>query len=79
MPILVKLSTTLRDYIPNYQSKLGIEVPFTGALTAQALAESLALPLDEIHVVMINGKHAEMDAIVQDGDRVAYFPAVGGG
>ena len=45
----------------------------------RALAEKIGLPLDEIKIIMLNGKRVELDAPVADNDRLAYFPAVGGG
>ena len=48
-------------------------------LTAGELAQRIGLPLEEIKIVMINSRQSELDSVVHDGDRVAYFPAVGGG
>ena len=79
MPILVKLSTTLRAHVPAYVPAAGLTVPFAAPLTAEALAKQLGLPLDDIKVVMVNGVQASLGQPLVDGDRVAYFPAVGGG
>jgi molybdopterin converting factor small subunit len=35
--------------------------------------------MEEIKVAFVNGKHAHMRTQLQEGDRVALFPAVGGG
>lgn len=79
MPILVKLSTTLRRHVPAYVPATGLEVAFAVPMTAGALAEQLRLPLEEIKVVMVNGVQSSLEQPLADGDRVAYFPAVGGG
>lgn len=79
MPILVKLSTTLRRHVPAYVPATGLEVAFAAPMTAGALAERLHLPLEEIKVVMVNGVQSSLGQPLADGDRVAYFPAVGGG
>ena len=50
-----------------------------GPVTTGELAEKIGLPLNEIKIVMLNGRHASPDQPVNDGDRVGYFPAVGGG
>ena len=49
------------------------------SLHAETLALHLGLPLEEIRIVMINGRQEELSCPLRDGDRVAYFPAVGGG
>ncbi len=80
MSILIKLSTTLRDCVPDYDPETGlIVVPDESLRTAGDLARRIGLPEQEIKIVMINSRQCELDSPVHDGDRVAYFPAVGGG
>ncbi len=79
MPVLVKLSTSLRAYVPGYDAKVGLYITPPLGITVAALAESLHLPLEEITVIMVNGVRASESDIVQPDDRVAFFPAVGGG
>lgn len=82
MSVLVKLSTTLRDRVPGYTPETGLEADLASCgpfPTAENLARSLGLPPEEIKIVMINGRQRELACPVRDGDRVAYFPAVGGG
>ena len=43
------------------------------------LAQHLGLPLRDIKIVMVNGRQHQVDDPMRDGDRIAYFPAVGGG
>ena len=82
MSILIKLSTTLRDMVPGYEPEKGLTVSLNegeSTITAGELAARIGIPLEEIKIVMINSRQSELDSIVGDGDRVAYFPAVGGG
>ena len=46
--------------------------------TIAEIIGTLGLP-DEPRVVFVNGKHADEDAPVTDGDRLAIFPPVAGG
>jgi molybdopterin converting factor small subunit len=46
---------------------------------AEALAAVIGIPRSEIKIVMVNGRQSALSTLVRDGDRVAYFPAVGGG
>lgn len=34
---------------------------------------------EDLKLIFVNGVHAEPDRILNDGDRVAFVPAVGGG
>lgn len=78
MNVHVKISTTLRDYVPGYRPATGLDIDAAGA-TAASLAARLGIPCKEIKFVMINGRHLPLDTELSAGDRVAYFPAVGGG
>jgi adenylyltransferase/sulfurtransferase len=76
---MTRLSTTLRNLVPNYEPVKGLEVTLPDKATAKDLAESLNLPLSEIKIVMLNGRRVGLEAVLADGDRVGLFPAVGGG
>lgn len=75
----IKISTTLRKYVSAYDPEKGLELDFTSGSTAREIADSLAIPVEEIKFVMVNGRCTELDAPLALNDRVAFFPAVGGG
>ena len=81
MNVHVKLSTTLRAYVPDYEPEKGLikDIALLGKTTAASLANALSIPLGEIKFVMINGRYVPLDTVLRENDRVAYFPAVGGG
>lgn len=79
MRVHVKLSTTLRDCVPGYDPEAGLEVEAPDGSTAEDLARRIGLPLEPIKIVMINGRQKTLADGAADGDRVAFFPAVGGG
>lgn len=79
MSIHVSLSTTLRSCVPGYSPADGLLLELSKPLSAAELAQKIGLPLSEIKIVMLNGRRSELDSLVRDGDRIGYFPAVGGG
>ncbi|MDM8216098.1 MoaD/ThiS family protein [Desulfovibrio piger] len=79
MRLHIKLSTTLRDYVKGYEPEKGLHVEVPDGMTVGELARHIGLPLEEIKIVMVNGRHSEADDAMRDGDRIAFFPAVGGG
>ena len=79
MKLTVKLSTTLRDYVPDYVPETGLLVEMPEGSTVAQLAQHLGLPPQDIKIVMVNGRQQKVSDLMRDGDRIAYFPAVGGG
>jgi molybdopterin synthase sulfur carrier subunit len=49
-----------------------------GATVGHILA-SLTIPEEEAAIIFINGRHAEPDSPLKEGDLLAIFPPVGGG
>lgn len=75
MKIQIRCYATLARYQPGSAD----EYALGSGSTVSDLAVHLGADLDEIKVAFVNGKHAPMSTELQDGDRVALFPAVGGG
>lgn len=40
--------------------------------------EKCDLPVEQIRLCFVNGRHAKSDCILHDGDCVSFFPHVGG-
>lgn len=79
MPLTVTLSTTLRNYVPGYRPDQGLTLPLEGAASPLDVAVRLGLPIGEIKITMLNGRRVDLEAPLAEGDRLAFFPAVGGG
>lgn len=79
MTVTIRLSTTLRGYVTDYSPSSGLEMKLEDRLTVAELAKKLGLPCNEIKIVMVNGRHASLEQTLSDGDRIGFFPAVGGG
>ncbi len=79
MHILVKLSTTLRDCVPGYDPESGLRMEVPEGESVAGMVRRLGLPPEEIKIIMVNGRQYGADRTLRDGDRLALFPAVGGG
>jgi len=42
------------------------------------VVQSLNIPPDQVKICLVNGKDAGTDCVIQNGDTVSLFPAVGG-
>jgi sulfur carrier protein ThiS len=47
--------------------------------TVAAIARDLGIPTGEIGVLLVNGRHVELDHRPAAGDVLAIFPVIGGG
>lgn len=79
MTVTVNLSTALRDHVPGYQPHQGLIMELSDISSLLDLARNLGLPVEDIKIAMLNGRRVDLNSPVSDGDRVAFFPAVGGG
>ena len=71
----VRLFASLRREMGDSQQMLKLRA----GTSVSDVVERLAIPEMEIHLVFVNGRVASLDKVLQDGDRLALFPPIGGG
>ena len=74
MQITVKLFANLRE---NREKILDMDV--SSGTTVKEIIESLGIPLQDVAIIMINGRGTNFDAVLKSDDVLALFPPVGGG
>jgi molybdopterin converting factor small subunit len=74
MNITVKCYATLAPFSPQ-----GGQFCLPKQATVHDLARALALPEQEIKIIFVNGRSAELPDSLHEGDRIGFFPPVGGG
>lgn len=79
MALQVLLAATLRQYVPGYDPLTGLNVTMPSGITVGELADRLALPREDVKLIMVNGIAASWDTVLKGDERVAFFPPVGGG
>ena len=47
--------------------------------TAGDILKHFGIPIEEVAILLINGRHSAADNPVKDGDVLALFPPAGGG
>ena len=79
MKVRVKLFATLRQYLPPgaQGSTCQVEVP-PGTQVRDLLAR-YGVPERDSPVILVNGRDAAPDQVLQKDDTVAVFPALAGG
>ncbi len=74
MKILVKVFANLRE---GREKEQIMELP--EGSTPEAVANSLAIPFEDVAIIMVNGRRVEGDTKLLENDTLALFPPVGGG
>jgi sulfur carrier protein ThiS len=80
MIIEAKIFSSLRHYLPTSERLLDGEKwdIKEGSTVAQVLI-MLNLPGNEIKTILINGRKANMETVLKEGDVLAVFPIIMGG
>jgi sulfur carrier protein ThiS len=79
MSIKIFLSSTLRKYVASYDPLTGFATTVEGPISVNALCDILRIPTESVKIAMVNGRKVKMDHVVDQDDRIALFPPVGGG
>lgn len=83
MKVRIKLYAMLGDYLPSHAKKNEADVEFAVGISISAMLSSLGVPLEQCHLVLVNGVFvppSERDSqSVVEGDALAVWPPVAGG
>ncbi len=74
MQITVKLFATLREG----RFKVSSLELISGTEVGQ-VADQLKIPREDLALIFVNGRDAELDHVLKEGDTLSLFPPVGGG
>jgi molybdopterin converting factor small subunit len=74
MKIPVKLFTTLRE--GRFEEKI---MDFSDGVNIEQVVRQIALPKKDVALIFVNGRHADFNTLLSEGDTISFFPPVGGG
>lgn len=79
MKVRVKLLVTYRKYLPAGAQGGACDIDVPPSILVGNLLSELGVPAKESMVILVNGRDAGRDHILEDNDVVAIFPAMAGG
>lgn len=74
MQIEIKCFATLSGFTPE-----GNMMTVEDGATIQQVIDALGITPEDVKIMFINGKHKSLSSVLNEGDRLGLFPAVGGG
>jgi molybdopterin converting factor small subunit len=79
MQVGIKLWGRIAYYLPEARGKFSLKKSFDGEKSVQEVVEELRLPKDLQFIITVNGRVAEGDYVLEDGDEIALFTPSSGG
>ncbi len=80
MTVDVRLCATFAKYAPTQHTGDPFDVELEDSMSLTDLIHKLGIPEDDVHLAVVNGRILhDRTLTLQDDDRVALFPPVGGG
>jgi molybdopterin converting factor small subunit len=74
MQVIVKLFATLRE--GRFEEKI---MDFPEGIKIEQVIRHIDLPEKVVSLIFVNGRHANSNTPISEGDTVSIFPPVGGG
>lgn len=74
--VKVNLFATLRRHIGGAPS---VEVEIEPGQTVEQVLTGLGVPGDQTRIIFVNNRAAELSHVLQGGEQLGIFPAIGGG
>ena len=75
----VRLYASLRKYHPKPGNSEALAISLDNEAKLGDLLDRLKIPRQEIGILMVNGNWQKESYLLQDGDRIGFFPLIGGG
>lgn len=79
MEIEVRLFATLQEYVPRGEAKHTFKLTVEEGTQIEGVLTRLRVPEKMPKILLVNGKYAPKDSVLQPGDVLSIFPPVGGG
>jgi molybdopterin converting factor small subunit len=79
MKIAVALYATLSRYLPPGSEQRKAVIEARDGATAREIMLQLGIPQEYPNILQVNGKHANPDTALTEGDTLAILPPLAGG
>ena len=74
MKVEIKLFASLQKFMPNAE-----KVELDNNCTVLDLLEKIGINSSEVAIILVNGRHVDLDQRLHEGETVAIFPPIAGG
>jgi sulfur-carrier protein len=79
MKIEIHLFASLSKYLPTGAVDRTFVLEVSQEVSIKDVLNQIGVPLAEVKLIFLNGIHAKDTNNLKEGDRLAFFPPIGGG
>jgi len=79
MLVEVRVFSGLEKYLVGKRFGEPLPVELGAGETLKGLLKQLGIPEKDVFNILVDGKHQSLDYAVKGGERISFFPPVGGG
>lgn len=79
MKLKVQLYALLAKYLPPNAENKTATLEFSEGITVGELLKELKIPESMPKIILVNGRHAELERALAEGDTLSIFPPIAGG
>ena len=72
--ITVRFYEELNDHLPEHLQKRPINISIPENLKAADVVEQFKIPMEEVHLVLVNGESVSLEHGLKDRDYVSVYP-----
>ncbi len=75
----LRLFGGLRTYLPEGSEGFSCQMELKEGTTVDDLLQKVKIPREISKIILVNAIHAEVQQVLEEGDKVSVFPPVAGG
>jgi len=79
MKLKIQLYALLAKYLPTNSENKTAFMEFPEGASVQEVLKELKIPEAMPKILLVNGRHAELDKVLAEGDTLSIFPPIAGG
>jgi sulfur-carrier protein len=79
MKVKVQLYAILAKYLPTNAHNKTTVLEVAEGISVQEVLNELMIPENMPKILLVNGRNAELDRVLAEGDTVSIFPPIAGG
>lgn len=79
MQVEVRVFSGLEKFLSSQRFGEPVTVDLPEGATIRNLLHQMGIPEDQVFTILVDGRHQTLNYTAREGERISFFPPVGGG